>query len=188
MMRAKARISAIALALPLALGGCDLLFPEDPRLGVEPLEKCLARLDGDMDMFGFRELSETPDWLVPTYTYDITMLSFEAKQALIQPGADETLGSRLMSQTNEASTAMAAFMATPVDEKGAFFFGVEPALWRVRGEALRHADILTTGCEQQTSGMRLLRVSVARSANATAPAPEPVPDTDTPPPASENRT
>jgi len=181
MTRAQIKLTIMVCALPLALGGCDLIFPGDPRVGEEPVEACVGRLNADIDMFDFRELSGTDGIFVPTYTFDITKLRFEAKQDLIQPGADETLGSRLMSQTNEASTAMAAFMAADVDEKGAFFFGVKPALWRVRGEPLPHADILKAGCEKQGADMRLLRVEVKQY----APAPEPDADPDTQP--SETR-
>ncbi|MGB3470115.1 MAG: hypothetical protein WBA51_04765 [Erythrobacter sp.] len=179
MTRAKIKTTATALALPLALGGCDLIFPKDRRIGEERVEACINRLNADIDMFDFRELSGNEGSFVPTYTFDITKLPFEAKQKLIQPGADETLGSRLMSQTNEASTAMAAFMQASVDEKGAFFFGVEPALWRVRGKPLPHADILKAGCEKQGADMRLLHVDVSQY----SPAPEP----DTDPETSETR-
>lgn len=158
----------VVLLVGLALGGCSILFPEDWRVGEESVDACVARLNADIDLFDFRELADTPEPLIPTYTYDITKLPFERTQELIVPGSDETLGSRLMKQTNRASTAMTRFMETEVDEKGAFFFGVDPALYRVRGETMMHADILKAGCEKQQSDMRLRRV------NVTPFVPEPV--------------
>ncbi|MDY7097390.1 MAG: hypothetical protein SXU28_04565 [Pseudomonadota bacterium] len=166
-MRALLAIGALG-----TLSGCDLLFPEDWRLGEEPLQQCLNRLNSDIDMLDFREAADTSEPLVPTFTYDITLLSFEDKQALILPGADETLGARLMKSTNEISTAKAQFMQWPVDEKGAFFFGVKPALFRVRGEPQNHSEILTTGCERLGANARLISVSLA----AVPAEPEPEPD------------
>ncbi len=159
MIRKRLSIALASLALPIGLSGCDLIFPEDPRVGEEPVSECIARLTADIEMLDFRKLADTQGALIPTYTFDITKLPFSAKQELIQPGADETLGSRLMAQTNVPSTAMAMFMKAPVDENGAFFLGIEPALWRVRGEPLSYDQILTAGCEQQSADMRLIRVS-----------------------------
>ncbi len=159
MKRAQLSMAMASLLLPFGLGGCSIIFPEDLRVGEEPLAECVARLTTDIEMLDFRKLSDAKGALVPTYTFDITKLPFSAKQALIQPGADETLGSRLTAQTNELSTAMAMFMKAPVDEKGAFFFGTEPALWRVRGEPFAYDQILAAGCERQSADMRLIRVS-----------------------------
>ena len=38
------RRAAIAIAALPALSGCDLLFPEDTRLGVESVDACLERI------------------------------------------------------------------------------------------------------------------------------------------------
>jgi hypothetical protein len=156
--------AAFALIAAAMLAGCSLLFPEDWRAGKEPVAECLARLNGNIDLFEFRALNDGDGDalgpLVPTFTYDITEVPFERMQELIKPGSDETLGARLMKQYNTNATAMDRFLRTPVDEDGAFFFGIEPALYRVRGEPRLHSDILAIGCERQGADMRLLRVSV----------------------------
>ncbi len=176
------RVPITLICASLALAGCDKIFGGDPRKGAETVAECVARLSTDINLLEFRKLADAPGQLVPTYTFDITKLPFSAKQELIQPGADETLGSRLMARTNEASTALDLFMNTPVDEKGAFFFVEEPALWRVRGEPAAYDDVLVAGCERQIDDMRLVRVSAeranARSANNA---------TNTAPPSGEQR-
>jgi len=148
-----AAAAAFAITALAALPGCELLFPEDKRVGAETVEACEQRLAGKA-----RDLlaeAEAGDALVPTYTYDITKVSLEDLQALTAAG-DETAGSRERRQTNQASTAVDNFMATPVDEKGAFYMGRDPALYRVRGEAIAAGEIAKAGCERQKPGMRLI--------------------------------
>ncbi|MEO0461738.1 MAG: hypothetical protein AAF127_01305 [Pseudomonadota bacterium] len=170
--------SAFMALASLTLGGCSLIFPEDWRVGEEPVEECIARLNADIDMFDFRDLNDGDGdelgALVPTYTFDITKLPFSRVQELVKPGSDETLGARLMKQFNDNGAAMERFMQWPVDENGAFFFGVKPALFRVRGEPRMHSDILALGCERQGADMRLLRVSVE-----PLPKPQSAPETET---------
>lgn len=147
----------------MILAGCSLLFPEDWREGEEAVAECVARLEGEIDLFEFRDMNDgdgdAMGPLVPTYTYDITKMSFERKQQFIAQGADETLGTRLRQQFNDDGAAMDRFMNTSVDEDGAFFFGANPALFRVRGEPMEHSSIIRSGCERQGEAMRLLRVS-----------------------------
>ena len=167
------RVFASVLALLLA-SACSVLFPEDPREGAETLEVCVSRVAAKQRDL----LAETAaeDVLVPTYTYDITKLSLEDLQALTVAGADETAGTRERRQTNQASTAVENFMATPVDENGAFYLGRDPALYRVRGEAIAAGEIATAGCERQKTGMRL--IDFTASPVPTEPEPDASGDTD----------
>lgn len=144
----------------LSLTGCHILNPEDPRLGEEALEACIARVgDPAVDRNGIQFVSEDQT-VLPTFTYDVTKVSPYDLRELIVPGSDETAGSRGMTSTNETSTAVAMFMEQPVDENGAFFFGRDPALYRVRGEAVAFDQAVTAGCERQVAGMRLLSTTL----------------------------
>lgn len=159
----------IAILLPLAaltlLPACSLFDNSDPREGAETAEACIARLAGESLE---DTLAPNGELVVPTYTYDVTKMAFEDLQELILPGSDETAGARGMASTNEASTAIAQFMADPVDEKGAFFMGHDPALYRVRGEPVTLDEVAATGCERQETGMRL----ISFTANVSRPEPE----------------
>ena len=145
----------------LSLTGCHILFPEDPRLGEETLEQCLARVTPTTNRDEVFELAgdDTSLW-VPTYTYDVTKLDLDAIKELSVPGTDETAGSRMTLTTNETSTAVDRYMREPVDEKGSFFLGHDPALFRVRGEPMIIAEVLSAGCERQLANMRLIDVDV----------------------------
>lgn len=158
------RVVLAPIAL-LALCGCDILFPEDPRLGSESVAACAARVQQDLRIQLADLGSDDATVWVPTYTYDITKLSLEAIQELSQSSSDETQGTRLDQATNETSTAVDVFMAQDVDENGAFFLGRNPALYRVRGEAARFDDILPAGCERQQANMRLIVVDFAPAAS-----------------------
>ncbi|MEE4206829.1 MAG: hypothetical protein V2I39_11080 [Erythrobacter sp.] len=167
MMRASLTILA---ALPM-LAGCSLLWPEDERLGPETAETCAARVA--------KLLGPGSDFRLykgerghPTFTFDITKLGLEEVQALVGEGGDETAGYRTMSQTNMTATAVEEFMARDVDEKGAFFLGRDPALYRVRAKAQPVADMIASGCARQQADMRLIDVAVSASA------PEPAADSD----------
>jgi len=159
------------LAASVALGGCSLIWPEDERVGSETAEECAARaanLLGPGSQFRAYE----GEVGVPTFTYDITKLGLEEVQALLGEGGDETAGARTMSETSQTSTAVEEFMAREVDEKGAFFLGRDPALYRVRGEMQPVADMIASGCARQQADMRLIDVAVADEA------PEPAADSD----------
>ena len=52
-------------------------------------------------------------------------------------------------------------MEMPVDENGAFFFGTDPALYRVRGEPTAFGDALPSGCERQRVNMRMIAIDFA---------------------------
>ena len=165
---------ALIAVLP-ALSACSLIFPEDERLGSESAADCKARVGELLGPGSDFRLFEGETG-VPTYTYDITKLGLEEVQALVGEGGDETAGYRTMSQTNMTDTAVEEFMARKVDEKGAFFMGRDPALYRVRGEAQPVSQMIASGCERQQADMRLIDVSVA--AGAARPDDEPEQETD----------
>ncbi|MFU7528896.1 hypothetical protein [Qipengyuania sp. ASV99] len=160
--------AAIALIALAGLTGCDLLFPEDPRLGVEQPAACLARVEQEL-RFELANLQDG-DRFEPTYTYDITKLGLEAIQNLSASRSDEIKGTRIDQSTNETSTAVDVFMQQPVDENGAFFLGRDPALYRVRGEALPLADIIPAGCERQQANMRLIQIDFTRTGGGASAA------------------
>ncbi len=158
----------LPLTLLTLLPACSYFDDTDPREGAETLEACIERVSKDApDITG----SEGAVF-VPTYTYDITKVGLEDLQELTVPGSDETAGSRDMAATNETSTAVARFMAQSVDENGAFFMGRDPALYRVRGEALASDQIIAAGCERQKTGMRLLSFTTGPVQSVPAPAAE----------------
>lgn len=152
------RFAAAFLAL-VALTGCDILFPEDPRLGAETSEECAARVAGLLGP-GTSYDNYTDQSGVPIFTFDITKLGLEEIQALMVPGSDDTAGSELMKETNETSTAVARFMASDVDDKGAFFMARDPALYRVKGALQAKDAMVASGCERQGEDMRLIMVDV----------------------------
>lgn len=150
---------SIALVGALTLTGCHILFPEDPREGTELSEECPTRVRGLLGpTTGFANYTE--EMGIPTYTFDITKMAFEDMQRLMVEGSDDTAGNRAMTSTNETSTAVDVFMATPVDEKGAFFTGRDPALYRVRGGLQPKSTMIATGCARQQEGMRLIMIDV----------------------------
>ncbi|MEL6239311.1 MAG: hypothetical protein AAFQ90_12075 [Pseudomonadota bacterium] len=154
-----------AFALTMAafgLSGCNLLFPEDPRIGDEDKGACEGRVRTSLTYQQSEQLRTASGQWVPTYTYDITKLGFDAVKALSVPGTDETAGTRLMRETNETSAAVERFMAMKVDEKGALFLGRSPSLYRVRGKAQPASQILANGCARQQTNMRLFAVTWKR--------------------------
>ncbi|MDJ0977531.1 MAG: hypothetical protein QNI87_03265 [Erythrobacter sp.] len=153
------------LCLPfaaLALGGCSLLFPEDPRVGDEDEGVCQGRVRTSLTYQQSEELRTSSGLWVPTFTYDVTKLDLAAIKALTVPGTDDTAGTRLMQETNRTSTAVERFMQMEVDQKGAFFLGRDPSLYRVRGQAQPSTQILKSGCARQQENMRLIAVSWER--------------------------
>jgi len=164
------RSAALALSL-VALSGCNILFPEDPRVGEEGEGACVSRVEEAL-LIEFAGIDSDQDTIwVPTYTYDITKLGLEGMQALSQSRSDEVAGTDLDRSTNETSTAVDAFMAQPVDENGAFFLGRDPALYRVRGAPERFDEAIAAGCARQQTNMRLIDVDLA-------PASQPESDTE----------
>ncbi|MEO0690379.1 MAG: hypothetical protein AAFY51_08790 [Pseudomonadota bacterium] len=151
-----------AFVLPfttLALAGCSLFSSEDPRVGVEDAEDCANRVRPSLTYQEYQDLKTAPGRWVPTFTYDVTKMEFSAIQKLVANGADETVGTRLIQQTNRTATAVERFMDMDVSEKGAFFLGRKPALFRVRGRPQAASQILASGCERQLPDMRLINVS-----------------------------
>lgn len=143
----------------LGLSGCNLLFPEDPRVGDEDKGACQGRVRTSLTYEESEELRTLSGLWVPTYTYDVTKLDFAAIKALAVPGTDETAGTRLMQETNRTKAAVERFMSMEVSEKGAFFLGREPSLYRVKGKAQPASQILAAGCARQQTNMRLFAVS-----------------------------
>ncbi|MEM6907471.1 MAG: hypothetical protein AAF494_02230 [Pseudomonadota bacterium] len=154
------RAGLLGLVCLAALSGCSLLFPEDPREGEEPAAECVSRITAETAR-QMRELADHKGLLTPTYTYDVTKMDLEAMQALIVSGSDETAGVRTRKRTNEVSTAVDQFMNQSVDEKGAFYLGRDPALYRVRGEPVAVDEVITKGCERQQAGMRLISLTTS---------------------------
>jgi len=162
----------------LSLSGCHSLFPEDPREGTELSAECptrVASLLGPTTQFA----NYTEEMGVPTFTFDITKMAFEDMQRLMVEGSDDTAGRRAMDATNVDSTAVDLFMETPVDEKGAFFTGRDPALYRVRGGLQPKSTMVATGCARQQEGMRLIMIDVDPVPAQEDAAPEPESDPDT---------
>ncbi len=153
------RAALFSLASLAALSGCDLINMGDPREGTEAVGDCVKRVTDTLTR-SERELFRTREGVwIPTYTYDVTKMDLDEVQELIVVGSDETAGSRGKTSTNKTSTAVERFMQRPVDEKGAFFLGRDPALYRVRGEPAEFGDLITAGCERQKSEMRLISLS-----------------------------
>ncbi|MBV7267149.1 hypothetical protein [Erythrobacter ani] len=154
------RLKPIAVVAGLAtLSGCSLFDGTDPRERDESVEACAKRMAGWDAIAEIGRVNKDGNY-TPTYTFDITKLGLEEMQALTVDGGDETAGSRGMASTNETSTAVDQFMQRSVDEKGAFFLGRDPALYRVRGAAQPFEKILTTGCERQQPGKQLIAISL----------------------------
>ncbi|MEM8725986.1 MAG: hypothetical protein AAGE86_10745 [Pseudomonadota bacterium] len=160
-------ITLCAMMVSLAaLPACSLFDDTDWREGDEAAEKCAQRMSGKLE---FKQaLAQAEGRFVPTYTFDITKMGLEDVQQLIVPGSDETAGTRGMAATNDNSTAIDAFMERPVDEKGAFFLGHNPALYRVRGEPKPLEDVIASGCARQMAGMRLTDITLQRAGPGAA--------------------
>jgi hypothetical protein len=151
--------TSVASLATVSLTGCHILFPEDPREGTELSEECPTRVAGLLGpTTQFADYTE--EMGVPTFTFDITKMAFEDMQRLMVEGSDDTAGRRAMTSTNETSTAVDLFMETPVDEKGAFFTGRDPALYRVRGGLQPKSTMIASGCARQQEGMRLIMIDV----------------------------
>jgi hypothetical protein len=165
------RATLMVPLLAFAVAGCDLLFPEDFREGDEAQEVCIGRVQADLTYERYNELQTASGEWIPFYTYDVTKLDFAAIKALSVEGTDETAGTRLMQETNSTSTAVERFKAMEVSEKGAFFLGREPALYRVRGKRQKASDILANGCARQQTNMRLIDLDWRRPGAQLTPDP-----------------
>ncbi|MEO0699457.1 MAG: hypothetical protein AAFY81_07035 [Pseudomonadota bacterium] len=153
---------ALMPLIAVSLSGCSLLFPEDKRLGLEPEDECVGRVRTSLTYQQSEALRAASGQWVPSFTYDVTKLDFEAIKELMVPGSDQTAGTRLMQQTNRTNAAVERFMAMDVSEKGAFFMGRDPALYRVRGKPQAASGILASGCARQRKDMRLIAVTWTR--------------------------
>lgn len=163
--------ATVATLAFVALSGCHILFPEDPREGQELSKECPTRVASLLGpTAGFTNYTE--EMGVPTFTFDITKMAFEDMQRLMVEGSDDTAGARAMAATNEVSTAVDVFMATSVDEKGAFFTGRDPALFRVRGGLQPKSTMIASGCARQQEGMRLIMIDIAPVPAEPEPEPE----------------
>lgn len=171
------RTALTLLAASLALGGCSLIWPEDERVGGEDADDCAARVAKLLGPGSNFRLYQGEAG-VPTFTYDITKLGLEEVQALLRKGGDETAGTRTMNQTNMTSTAVEEFMNREVDEKGAFFLGRDPALYRVRGQRQPVEGMIANGCERQEADMRLIDIAISASASKAAADSEQEQETD----------
>ncbi|MCK0128462.1 hypothetical protein [Erythrobacter sp. F6033] len=140
----------------LLLPACSLFDNSDPREGVEEQSVCIERYIDTLNRQNRNLLIQSQDMVVPVFTYDVTKMDLEAMTALMVEGSDQSAGIRLTQQTNELSTAVARFKAEPADEKGAFFLGHDPALYRVRGEAIALDQLLGAACDRQQADMRLV--------------------------------
>lgn len=148
----KARPLLAALAI-VSLGACDLLEDKDWREGVESAEDCAARLSGKLEIRQLLEAAEGP--VVPTYAYDITKMDLMAINEMIVPASGDERGSIRTSAFGATAPPVEAFMNLSVTEAGAFYFGDDPSLYRVRAEAMMGDTVLAAGCERQQEGMRL---------------------------------
>ncbi|MEM7690649.1 MAG: hypothetical protein AAF291_16670 [Pseudomonadota bacterium] len=185
MRRVKSSTSGVVRAsllgaAAISVSACnpiEVLFPEDPRLGDEPINICAARVRAKMTYEESQALENTPGRFVPSYLYDITLLDLEAIQDLIAKGADDTMGTRLIRANNDPTAAVEQFKRQQVDTKGALFLNRKPALYKVRGQAQPASTILESGCKRQLTNTRLREVTWTRA--ASNPAPEEKTETET---------
>ncbi|MEL6876727.1 MAG: hypothetical protein AAGL68_01345 [Pseudomonadota bacterium] len=159
-----------ALLLPalLLLPACSLFDDSDPREGTESAEDCAERLSGQLEIRQAIQAAEAVDGeVVPTYTFDITKMDLTAINEMIVPASENERGSLRTSAFGATAPPVEAFMELEVTEAGAFYFGENPSLYRVRGAALAADAILQTGCERQQPNMRLTGFTLT---NASSPA------------------
>jgi hypothetical protein len=152
------RSAAACLSLVL-LPGCDAITSafsnKDWREGVEELDSCIARVKAEYDK-GVVALLDSQEKRLPTYTFDITKVSFEDVKELTVLDRGSEKGSVQVSGVEAPPWKKRAFLESHVDEKGAFFMGADPAYYRVQGEPIALADVFAQGCKMQRPGMRLL--------------------------------
>ncbi|MEE4200679.1 hypothetical protein [Erythrobacter sp.] len=146
-------------AASLLLTGCDDIAAwfeeEDWREGEESLDACMERVRAGYHE-GVVELLESDEQRQPTYTFDVTKASFEDLNSITVAESEEGGGSVQFSGVDAPGYIIHDFMETPVDEKGAFMLGRDPALYRVRGEPIALKDVFAVGCKRQMPGMRLI--------------------------------
>lgn len=149
------RTMIAALMMTGALTGCA-----DWREGSESVETCLARFapkKGAVD-----PLEDDRNKWVPSYTYDVTKMGTENLRGLLK--ASEKNGQVAgIGIIGEGSSTRKAFDDAPATEAGVLLFAEDPALFKVRGKAGLHRDLIRQGCEGQRAGMRLISWSAARA-------------------------
>ncbi len=164
MRNARAFLAAMAM-LPLA--ACENPFEDkDWREGDEAAEECAARLSGKLEVKQLLEAAEGQ--VVPTYAFDITKMELMAINEMIVPASGDSRGSLRTSAFGATAPPVAAFMELSVTEDGAFYFGEDPSLYRVRGRALPGDQVLATGCAMQKPGMRLISFKLQNSSGGSA--------------------
>lgn len=152
------------LPLLFILPACSLFGGGDPREGIEAQDDCIARFTASLGAQQRSQFASLEGEYVPTYTYDVTKMGLDEVKSLMVDGSDQTAGNRLTARTNVDTTAIAQFMAEPVDESGAFFLGRDPALYRVRGVAMPVDRMIASGCERQQANMRLIAMDWGKGA------------------------
>lgn len=150
MMRASLTFVAAVL-----LSGCHILFPEDWREGVEEKDACIKRVRAEYHS-GVLELLDSDEKRQPTYMFDITKMGFEDIQSITVMSEVEGEGSVTVSGFEAPAYVRNNFVDMRVDEKGAFYVGDDPALYRVRGAPIPLRDIFEEGCDRQLAGMRFI--------------------------------
>lgn len=143
----------------MLLTGCDgivdFFMKKDWREGPEDVDACIKRVRAAYDK-GVVKLLDSDEKRVPTYTFDITKMSFEDVKAITILDQGGKKGSAQISGFQAPPWKKRAYMEMNVDEKGAFFMGADPAYYRVRGAPVALADVFAEGCRKQLPGMRLL--------------------------------
>ena len=166
------RRMAASLDTAMLLSGCSSLF-DDPRTGTEGVDSCIAHVSELLPPDAtYRTYDDVMG--VPIFTFDVTKMELADVRTLIVEGSDETLGSRGRVETIRDSTAVDNFMVTEVTDRGAFFLGLDPALYRVRGALQSRDTMIAVGCARQMEDMRLILVEVV----PVPPVPEPDPEPD----------
>lgn len=148
------RVAPIIPALAM-LAGCNLFDDSDPREGLEDIDACIKRVSAEYHE-GVVDLLQSEERRRPTYTFDITKLSFDDIKDLTVPDEGGEAGSVQMSGFKAPPYRKRMFLEMNVDEKGAFFLGADPAYYRVQGEPIALQDVFADGCKKQRPGMRLL--------------------------------
>ncbi len=151
----------------LLLSACENPFAnKDWREVEETAEECVARLSGKLEVRQLLEAAEGQ--VVPTYAFDITKMELMAINEMIVPPSGNSRGSLRTSAFGATAPPVAAFMELSVTEDGAFYFGDDPSLYRVRGEAVLGDQVLASGCAMQKPGMRFISFKLQNSRGASA--------------------
>ncbi len=170
--------SAACLSLAL-LTGCDaidnLFSNKDWREGTEEIADCIERVRAGYHE-GVVKLLDSQEKRKPTFTFDVTKAGFEDIEELTILDQGEEKGSVIVSGFGAPPYRLRRFLNMPVDEKGAFFMGVDPSYYRVQGEPIALKDVFTEGCDRQRPGMRFLSFTFKNPDAPNDADGEPVPD------------